>query len=158
MGASHNDRRHMGGVYGDIDIFLGDWPCTYIAIQRIRAQYLGVMRDHLQRDYYVWQQKIFIDHRNDNRANRTSLKSLWGTRYSRMCTSTNDHHMCARITKRNHGASLKSRWVGWKYFNRPLVQQIWSEPRGASATAHNPNTFEKYSSEILLRNTVSHCS
>ena len=88
MGAGYNDGRHMGGVYGDIDIFLGDWTCTNIAIQRIRAQYLGVMRDHLQRDYYVWQQKIFIDHRNDNRANRTSLKSLQGSRYSRMCTST----------------------------------------------------------------------
>ena len=150
MGASHNDRRLMGGVYGVIDIFLDDWPCTYIAIQRIRAQYLGVMRDHLQRDYYVWQQKIFIDHRNDNRANRTSLKSLRGTRYSWMCTSTNDHHMCARITKRNHGASLKSRWVGWKYFNRPLRQQILNEPQGASATAHNRNTVE---SEIQCSET-----
>ena len=48
---------------------------------------LGVMRPHLQMDYYVWQ-KIFIDHRNDNRANRTSLKSLRGSRCSRMRTST----------------------------------------------------------------------
>ena len=98
----------------------------------------------------VWQ-KIFIDHRNDNRANRASLKSLWGSRYSRMCTSTTT---CARITKCKYGGSLKSWWVGWKYFNRPLVQQIWGEPRGASATAHNLNTFEKYIWEIQLRSTV----
>ena len=60
------------------------------------------------------------------------------------------HHTC--VCTNEQSASLRSRWVGWKYFNRPLVQQIWGEPRGASATAHNP--FEKYLREIQLRNTV----
>ena len=97
--------RHMGGVYGDIDIFLGDRTCT--CCNRKTCSVLGRNEaSFASGDYYVWQ-KIFIDHRNDNRANRTSLKSLRGSRCSRMCTSTTT---C--VCTNEQTASLRSRWVG----------------------------------------------
>ena len=129
---------YMGGEYGDIDIFLGDWTCTCCNISSVLGRNEASFADGLLRARH---QQIFIDHHNDNR---------W--RVSR------DRDVLVCEQQRNHHTWLSSRWLRWKYFNRPLVQQIWNEPRGASATAHNPNTFKKYSWgciwEIQLRNTV----
>ena len=78
----------MGGVNGDIDIFLGDQILYMLQYTEKTCSILGRNEGSFAEGLLrVWQ-KIFIDHRNDNRANRASLKSLWGSRYSRMCTST----------------------------------------------------------------------
>ena len=113
----------MGGVYEAIDIFLGDWTCSSCP----QIPILGRNEDSFSEELL--------------RGPEDLDRPPW--RVSR------DVLVCRVDHQRNH-ASLKSRWVGWKYFNRPLRQQILNEPQGASATAHNRNTVE---SEIQCSET-----